>query len=143
MTQLRHKKCGGSFVLDVTGLVKLVTPSFSATLDGINIGVIELVGTSSSSPGYKLFCTKCGNSVELNSDESESQCSVCRRYKPTGEIEITKELSGVCKSCMDALRSEGTPSNSTIAEFKSFINIDKNTPHKNLLSILEKGKPTI
>lgn len=135
---LRHRKCGGNLLLDITNVVKILTPAYALTLDGINMGTVEF--TKSNLPDgvndAQLICGRCGGVHKSDSLEVEAQCGVCRKFKTTEKLLITKELPCVCTECYAGIISKEESPSGVINEFRSFIRIDQNMVKKTVLSVL-------
>jgi hypothetical protein len=139
MTQLRHKGCGGNLVLDVSGAVALLTPSFNFGVDSVGVGVVELSKRNNSVPIGKLFmCSKCSNPVKTL--EIEGQCIVCRKHHSPSRLNVTNAVPLICDDCFAALGENPPEKISTKAsEYRTFVIFVNSTVKKSLAAILAEN----
>ena len=136
MTQLRHKGCGGQLLLDVSGAVALLTPSFNFRVESTGIGTVELSERGKSVPIGQLFlCSKCAQSPKQL--EIEGQCIVCRKYQPTSKLNITTAIPLICGDCLEQMGEVPPEKMSTkVAEYRNMMVISEGTPRKSLQKAL-------
>ena len=138
MTQLRHKNCGGQLLLDVSGAVALLTPSFNFRVDSTGIGTVELSRRAKSVPVGQLFlCGKCAQTPKQV--EMEGQCIVCRKYLPVSKLNITTAVPLICGDCLEQL-GETPPEkiSAKVAEYRNMMVITEGTPRKSLQNALSE-----
>lgn len=138
MTQLRHKICGGQLLLDVSGAVALLTPSFNFRVDSTGIGTVELSRRAKSVPvGHLFLCGKC--SQPTKQIEMEGQCIVCRKYQPVSKLNITAAIPLICGDCLEQL-GENPPEkiSAKVAEYRNMMTIPEGTPKKSLQNALSE-----
>jgi hypothetical protein len=138
MTQLRHKGCGGQLLLDVSGAVALLTPSYNLSVGSAGIGTVELSRRGNSVPIGNLFlCSKCSQSPKQI--EIEGQCIVCRKYLPVSKLNITAAIPLLCTDCLGQLGEIPPEKISTkVAEYRSMMIISDETPRKSLQKALSE-----
>jgi len=136
MTQLRHKGCGGQLLLDVSGAVALLTPSFNFRVESTGIGTVELSKRGKSVPIGQLFlCSKCAQSPKQL--EIEGQCIVCRKYLPVSKLNITTAVPLICTDCLEQMGEVPPEKMSTkVAEYRNMMVISEGTPRKSLQKAL-------
>ena len=139
MTQLRHKGCGGQLLLDVTGAVALLTPSFNFRVDSTGIGTVELSKRGKSAPIGQLFmCSKCSQPTKQS--EMEGQCIVCRKYLPVSKLNITSAVPLICTDCLEQMGETPPEKISTkVAEYRVMMIIAEGSPRKSLQKALSES----
>lgn len=138
MTQLRHKNCGGQLLLDVTGAVALLTPSFNFRTDSTGIGTVELSKREKPVPIGQLFtCSKCSQPPKQL--EIEGQCIVCRKYQQVPKLNITSAIPLICTDCLEQL-GENPPEkiSAKAAEYRNMMIIAEGLPRKSLQKALSE-----
>lgn len=100
---MKHSECMGNVFLDVSRLFTMQVPNISLQSNSISIGAFELQRVRAKNVRPELFCVKCHERFSLSEKEGLLEiiveCSVCRTYKPMGEILNCAELSRVCLEC--------------------------------------------
>lgn len=139
MTQLRHKGCGGQLLLDITGAVALLTPSFNFRVESTGIGTVELSKRENSVPIGQLFmCSKCSQPTKQL--EMEGQCIVCRKYQPVSKLNITSAVPLICTDCLEQMGETPPEKISTkVAEYRVMMIIAEGTPRKSLQKALSES----
>ncbi len=131
---MKHKKCGGSIVMDLTGLYIINSPSISITPKGISPGMIQIDSCVNKSHA-KLICNKCNQVLSTKEDFEEEiieSCGVCGNEYDPSQIHVTDYISKICNECLNSKSTKTRTSN----------------PQRNLLSlygeIIQKGEnPTL
>lgn len=126
-TMLKHWKCGGVVVMDISNRFSLSTPSFSISVDGISLGTME-VGEMEGSQKSVLRCKKCSSFLEIDDGKSvTAQCMFCRRYRPIDTLFVSYPFYSVCESCRDILTGEKGTENADLLEIMSLYLVPKET----------------
>ena len=102
-TFLSHAKCGGSIVLDLSVSTKLIAPSFSVGVGGIDNIVfdIDLVPTGVEKPQFS--CRSCGNAItdELIGDQIVCNCQICGKDSPVSDVYVHRHIPAICSTCLE------------------------------------------
>lgn len=136
MTTLRHKGCGGQLLLDISGVVGLLTPSYNFRTNSVGFGTVELSKrTSAVSVGQCFSCSKCSEHTTI--PQIEGQCVVCRKYMGVPKLFITDSIPLICGDCLEGL-SESPPEkvSAKVTEYRNITIIPKSTRRKSLSVVL-------
>lgn len=131
MTTLKHGKgkCRGTLLVDVTGAIALLTPSYSLKPTGeFIVGISEFKERSKAKFTDIFVCSTCNATMSPESDDILSQCNVCRKDKPVSEMFVSSMVQQICESCVEILSD---PSKKTddlkIMEYRQFISLPDKT----------------
>lgn len=107
-TFFTHRGCGGSLVVDCSGMFSLRSPSISVSSMGISIGAVEISEKMGNLSKLMLTCIKCEAVLEIPEKEEEIsvECVICHKKKPVKDILVSREYSSFCTTCNSVLNGE-------------------------------------
>lgn len=125
MTVLKHKKCGGTLVVDASSAIALVTPSFSFRASGeFVLGITELKERKAAKFADIFQCSKCSVTMSPESDEILSTCNVCRKDKPASQMFVSSAISQICQKCADLLSDpKSETDDAKVIEYRQYLNL--------------------
>lgn len=144
-TRFNHINCGGAIVLDMSKHLKLIAPTFSLGESGISQLVVDVHQCDDIRNSRKVDphwqCASCLQDIskEKAGDSLCMVCQVCSHQKSVNECFFNEYLSGVCESCVKALKEESSEKTSErIADFKSAFNFNFKTKFTPMLEVISK-----
>lgn len=108
MTTLEHN-CGGNVVINASKAYRLIAPSFSISLSGIdNMTLDVLITTDSFEPEF--VCVKCKTSIE---DEdlkfkTYAKCLICGKNTLINDMVVHSQIPFMCKECLKQIKTATT-----------------------------------
>jgi hypothetical protein len=135
-TLINCSKCGGAVVLDFSGSLKLVAPSFAITVDGIKNPVVDL--QREQNPTAKFVCVGCHTEFDKDTiNECRATCAMCQKEKPIAELCVTSYITPICSDCVKDAKSGGD------SEISKVFNAPSNFRTFPLGVVLFKKIPTV
>jgi len=103
MAFIHNKNCKGGLILDLTSMVRIMSPSVTIHDGKVGIGIADIVrvkNEGNSVPNW--YCGKCGTSISHQEmlDSSLCKCSICGEEKPLKDILSISGMFGVCSDCV-------------------------------------------
>lgn len=103
-TLINCPKCGGAIVLDFSGSLKLIAPSFAITIEGIKNPVVDL--QREKNPIAVFVCVGCNTVFDKDTiSECRATCAMCQKEKPISELSATSYITPICDTCVKDARS--------------------------------------
>ncbi len=100
---MKHIKCGGTIVLDLSNQYWLRSPAMIITSKSITPGMIQLESNPKGS-GFKFVCQKCNTTFSTKEEMLEEiveNCGTCGRENLVNQIFVSDHVSRVCQKCVD------------------------------------------
>lgn len=123
-TMLTHK-CNKPVVVDVTGFLKMISPSFAIGTTGI-YGLILDITLKDDKVVPEYFCTGCNKTLSQENlkEDVKAVCQVCGNPSPVDEMNVHSNISLVCTSCITAMKGDSSMS-SQQSRYKGAFGITK------------------
>jgi hypothetical protein len=106
----KHRGCGGTLMIDLTGGFSISTPSVAVTPEGVGIGPIEIAEGNSRTPAIAFNCRECGNKI-TDYNDVEIVCDICQRYRPVVTSFVIRGVGCTCEVCKDVVDGKKQPTN--------------------------------
>lgn len=137
---LKHAKCRGDLILEISSLYLIKAPSISITKSGIGVELVEITAKGSGNSDVKCICRKCGENLSIkDTKEILCLCSLCGNYLPIEELSGSNDFSIICNKCKSYLQE---PDISKLPDFikrlKMFIKSDRKLETYSISELLQK-----
>lgn len=139
MTILKHKKDGAALLIDLTGKIGLLSPSFTLKHTGeFNVGMAEFKERKRDKFSDVFVCPKCLETFEPDSDEIAATCNVCRKDKTISHMFVTASIAQICDKCLEALSNPNAEiKDEKVMDYKQFISLPEKLNPIPMSSILK------
>jgi hypothetical protein len=133
----KHAKCEGELTINLGGQFTICSPSISIAVEGLTIGVLEIMEAGSKETKNQFVCKKCHETItDLSS--IEILCEVCRKYHPVRVMSVARNVGALCQTDLDILRGNKEPTTERQKYYLRYIRITEDMQVVPASSVMSK-----
>ena len=132
----RHKKCGGTVILNMSKSMLLVSPGCYISPKGISPGAMEIQKLAKGLCGY--LCLKCNADFTTDLSDVESMCMTCNEWFPVADVNVTEYITIICDTCLEALMGTVVPKDEVLKRLRECLSIPRDSSIVKLDTVMLK-----
>jgi hypothetical protein len=107
-TTLLTHNCGHPVVIDATGFLKVISPSFNLSPTGVSNLILDIFVENDSKITPSYLCTSCEKALTSDQlkDDVMAVCQVCGKPGAVDTMNVHSHIAVVCNTCMAAMRGD-------------------------------------